>query len=99
MPGREAQEKVLTKAKNALNKGGKLIIVDVHVVPSIKYIAAWVFDHFFVPWVFEKRFFTRAYFRNERQWRQLLKKLGYKVKVKEETRGRPFPNIIFDCTL
>lgn len=99
LPGKEAQEKVLEKVKKALNKKGKLIIVDVHVVLSIKYVAAWVFDHFFVPWVFEKRFFTRAYFRNAKQWKQLLKKLGYKVKISEETRGRPFPNIIFDCTL
>lgn len=99
LPGRDAQKKVLEKVKKALNKKGKLIIVDVHVTLSLKYVAAWVFDHFFVPWVFEKRFFTRAYFRNEKQWTSLLKELGYKVKVRVETKGRPFPNIIFDCLI
>lgn len=97
LPGRDAQEKVLIKVKKALKRGGKLVIVDVHVAPTVKYAAAWIADHFLVPWVFEKRFFTRAYFRKESEWRKLLKKLGYKFKVTEATRGRPFPNIIFEC--
>lgn len=98
LPGKPAQEHVLKKAKNALKKGGKLLIVDVHVTPTIKYVAAWFADHFLVPWVFEKRFFTRAYFRTEREWVSLLKKIGFRVTVSQETSGRPFPNIIFECT-
>lgn len=98
LPGRLAQENVLKKVKKSLKKGGKLIIVDVHVVPTLKYIAAWIADHFLVPWVFEKRFFTRAYFRNKKEWLQLLNKIGYSVKTTEKTKGRPFPNIIFSCT-
>ncbi|MDP3982487.1 MAG: class I SAM-dependent methyltransferase [bacterium] len=99
LPSKSAQEKVLIKAKKALKKNGKLVIVDVHVRPTIKYYAAWIADHFLVPWVFEKRFYTRAYFRTEQEWLTLLKKIGYKVKTSEETAGRPFPNIIFECTL
>ncbi len=99
LPGKKAQEKVLLKAKNALNKGGKLIIVDVHVTFTLKYLAAWVADHFLVPWVFEKRFFTRAYFRTEREWKKTLNNLGFRVKTRVETRGRPFPNIVFECNL
>lgn len=99
LPGKHAQEEVLKKAKNSLEKKGKLIIVEVHVKPTIKYLAAWVADHFLVPWVFEKRFLTRAYFRKEREWRTLLKKMGFKIKMTEATSGRPFPNIIFECTL
>lgn len=99
LPGRFAQEHVLRKVKSALKKGGKLVIVDVHVVPTLKYIAAWIADHFLVPWVFEKRFFTRAYFRNKQEWVNLLKKVGFSFKATEETIGRPFPNIIFSCTL
>jgi len=99
LPSKSAQEKVLIKAKKALKKNGKLVIVDVHVRPTIKYYAAWIADHFLVPWVFEKRFYTRAYFRTEQEWLTLLKKIGYKVKTSEETTGRPFPNIIFECTL
>ncbi len=99
LTSKKAQEKVLKKAKKALKKGGKLVIVDVHVKPTIKFVAAWFADHFLVPWVFEKRFYTRAYFRKEEDWIKLLKKLEFKVKTTEETVGRPFPNIIFECTI
>lgn len=99
LPGKEAQEEVLKKAKNSLEKKGKLVIVEVHVRPTIKYVAAWIADHFLVPWVFEKRFYTKAYFRKEREWKTLLEKMGFKIKVTEETKDRPFPNIIFECTL
>lgn len=99
LESRIAQEKVLKKAKDSLGKNGKLIIVEVHVKPTIKYLAASFADHFLVPWVFEKRFFTRAYFRKEKEWLNLLRKMGFKVKVTEETAGRPFPNIIFECTI
>lgn len=97
LPSKLAQEEVIAKVKESLKKDGKLIIVDVHVVPTLKYLAAWIADHFMVPWVFEKRFYTRAYFRSQRNWLALLRRVGFKVKVSEETKGRPFPNIIFDC--
>lgn len=97
LPSREAQKVVLKKVKKSLKSRGKLIIVDVYIEPSLKYLGAWIADHFLVPWVFEKRFYTRAYFRKEKEWVSLLKKLGYKVKVTLEVRGRPFPNIIFEC--
>lgn len=97
LPGRLAQEKVLQKAKNSLKKGGELIIVEVHVKPTIKYLSAWIADFFLVPWVFEKRFMTRAYFRKDKEWIKLLKSIGFKIKTTEETVGRPFPNIIFEC--
>lgn len=99
LPGKEAQEEVLQKAKKSLKNGGELVIVDVHVKPTIKYVAAWIADHFLVPWVFEKRFYTRAYFRRESEWVSLLKNVGFTIKVTEETSGRPFPNIIFECRL
>lgn len=98
LPGRQSQQDVIEKVKKCLNKNGKLVIVEVHVKPTIKYLAAWFADHFLVPWVFEKRFYTKAYFRKEKDWISLLKKLGFKIKATEETKGRPFPNIIFECT-
>lgn len=97
LPGKDAQEVVLRKAKKSLTKNGKLIIVDVHVTPTIKYFAAWIADHFLVPWVFEKRFYTRAYFRKEHEWVNLLQNVGFRINISEETTGRPFPNIIFEC--
>lgn len=99
LPGKEAQEVVLQKAKTSLKENGKLIIVEVHVGFTLKYLAAWIADHFLVPWVFEKRFYTRAYFRNESEWRMVLKKIGFTVKQSESTIGRPFPNVVFECTV
>ncbi|MDP2638332.1 MAG: class I SAM-dependent methyltransferase [Candidatus Levybacteria bacterium] len=99
LPGKNAQEEVIKKAKDSLEEKGKLIIVEVHVKPTIKYAAAWFADHFLVPWVFEKRFYTKAYFRKEQEWVNLLKQLGFKVKITHATKGRPFPNIIFECTI
>lgn len=99
LPSKDSQEILLKDVKKALNKNGKLIIVDVHVSFGIRYVAAWFADHFLVPWVFEGRFFTRAYFRTVGEWKMLLKKIGYKTKTKIETKGRPFPNIIFECKL
>ena len=61
LPNKDVQEKVIKKAKNSLEKNGKLVIVEVHVKPTIKYAAAWFADHFLVPWVFEKRFYTKAF--------------------------------------
>jgi ubiquinone/menaquinone biosynthesis C-methylase UbiE len=91
------QEKILKNIKENLLKNGKLIIVEVHVKLSLKYFAAWFADHFLVPWVFENRFFTKAYFRGESEWIKILEKIGYSTKVRIETKGRPFPNIIFEC--
>lgn len=99
LPSKNAQEKVLEKAKDSLKKNGALVIVEVHVKPTIKFVAAWIADNFLVPWVFEKRFYTRAFFRTEKDWINMLKNMGFKIKVTEETSGRPFPNIIFECTL
>lgn len=99
LPNKNSQEKVLKKAKDSLEENGKLIIAEVHVKPTIKYAAAWFADHFLVPWVFEKRFYTKAFFRKKNDWVNLLKKLEFKVKVTEATENRPFPNIIFECTL
>lgn len=99
LPSKDAQEKVINKAKESLKRDGELIIVEVHVKPTVKYFAAWFADHFLVPWVFEKRFYTKAYFRKEEEWVNLLKNMGFKTKVTEETSGRPFPNIIFECKL
>ncbi len=99
LPSKTSQEKLLADIKKAINRNGKLIIVDVHVSFGIRYVAAWIADHFLVPWVFEKRFYTRAYFRRAGEWKSLLKKLGYKTKTKIETKGRPFPNIIFECKI
>ena len=96
---KNTQEHVLKKVKNALKNNGKLVIAEVHVKPNIKFIAAWIADHFLVPWVFEKKLYTKAYFRKEGEWVSVLKKIGFKVKTTEETNGRPFPNIIFECKL
>lgn len=92
------QEDVLRKCFKTLKKNGKLLIVDVEIKPSLKYWICWLFDYFFVPWVFEGRFYTKAYFRNSKDWKKLLEEIGFSCKIIPADAGRPFSNVILDCT-
>ncbi|KKQ96653.1 MAG: Methyltransferase type 12 [Candidatus Woesebacteria bacterium GW2011_GWA1_39_12] len=97
LPSYSDQEKVLHKAKKALNKGGVLIIVEVDIKPSIKYLIAWFTDHFLVPWIFEKRLYSPIYFRKRKDWINLLNEMGFSVGARSAEAGMPFSHIIFTC--
>lgn len=92
------QEDVLRKCYKALKGGGKLLIVEVEIERSFKYWICWLFDFFFVPWVFEKRFYTPAFFRNSKTWKELLTIIGFSCKIIPAEKGRPFSNVILECT-
>ena len=91
------QEKVLLKVKKTLNKGGMLIIVEVDIKPSIKYLVAWFTDHFLVPWIFERRLYSPIYFRKRKDWINLLNEMGFSVKAKSAEKRMPFSHIVFTC--
>lgn len=91
------QEEVLQKCYNSLKKGGKLFIVEVEIKLSLKYWLCWVFDFFFVPWVFEGRFYTPAFFRKSTDWKIFLNKIGFECKIIPADDGRPFSNVILEC--
>ena len=68
-------------------------------VENIKYLISWLTDAFIVPILFEKKFYNlKFYYRNEREWKTLLKKIGFKVIVKPAHKGKPFSHIIFIAT-
>ncbi len=89
------QEKLLEKCVKALKKNGSLVIVEVNMKPSLKFLIAWFFDHFIVPTAFEKRFFSRIFFRKQNKWVKILKNNGLKVKKYEFEKNMPFPHIVF----
>lgn len=94
----EAQSAVLKECRDKLKKNGKIIIVEVKVQFSIKYLLTWFTDHFLVAWFFEKRIYTPILFRKVPDWESLLKNLGFTYTVHSEDKKGPFSNIIFECS-
>lgn len=99
LSSKEDQLKLLKKTKNCLTNGGKLVIVEVDNNPVIKYIISWLTDAFIVPILFEKKVYNFAfYYRKQREWKVLLKKIGFKVIIKSAHKGKPFSHVIFIAT-
>ncbi len=94
----KVQEELLSKIYKSLSKNGKLIIVEVNVNYSIKFFVAWTFDHFIVPIVFERKLYDEIYFRRKENWKEILRKKGFSVEIKEENKGMIFPHLILCCT-
>lgn len=92
-----SQENVLNRCFNRLKHGGKLIIVEVEPKPSVKYFVTWLTDHFLVPILFERRFYSPIYFRKNDQWHKVLVKNGFSCKVINVEHGHPFTHIILEC--
>lgn len=93
----EEQERVLRQCYKTLKKGGKLFIIEVEIKPSPKYWICWMFDYFFVPWVFEQKIWSPAFFRHSSDWKKLLQKIGFSCKIIPADAGRPFSNVILEC--
>ncbi|MBI3397178.1 class I SAM-dependent methyltransferase [Candidatus Woesebacteria bacterium] len=91
------QEKVLTKVYKSLKKDGKLIVVEVNPNFSIKYLIAWFTDHFLVPVLFENRVYSEIFFRSEKEWTDLFKKIGFKTVIYDQSEGKPFSHITYVC--
>ena len=94
----QEQEEVLRKCYKALKKEGKLFVVEVEIKASLKYWMCSLFDHFFVPWIFEGKLYSPAFFRKSRDWKKFLDKVGFNCKIIPADQGRPFSNVILDCT-
>lgn len=92
------QDDVIKKIFKSLDKGGKFLMVEVEIKASLKYWVCWLFDYFFVPWVFEKRFYTPAFFRNSKKWKESLTQSGFSCKIIPAEKNRPFSNVILECT-
>lgn len=97
LPSFEAQEKLIDSAFTKLKPHGKLIIVEIDKKFSVKFLITWLTDHFLVPWLFERRFYSATFFRSLSEWTKLLKKDNLSVKAIPAELGRPFTHIILRC--
>lgn len=92
-----AQSILLSRCASSLQKKGTFIIVEVEPQLSLKYATTWFTDHFLVPWLFEKRFYSPIFFRSANDWKEELSNLGFEVKVKRYQKGMPFSHIVYEC--
>ncbi len=92
------QEDLILKCRDKLKKGGRLIIAEVEPKWSFKYLLAWLTDHYLVPWIFEKKFYSPIFFRKSFEWLALLQQYGFESKAIPAEIGKPFPHVILDCT-
>ena len=91
------QEELLKICKNKLAKGGSLYILEIYKNFSIKYLIGWFFDHFLVPIFFEKRLYSKIYYRDKNGWVKMLNNIGLNTKVIPITKNKPISNIIILC--
>lgn len=91
------QAALLRKCKNRLKAGGKLIIVEVEPKPTLKFLVTWLTDHFFVPWIFEKRFYSPIFFQRTEEWLKVLQSLDLHCEAIPAEKGRPFTHVVFNC--
>lgn len=95
LPSYGDQEMVVAKCAERLGEGSKLIIAEVDKSFTPKYLLGWFVDAIIFPVLFEGRLYNFNFFhRSKRDWAGLLKKHGFKVKVKKGYSWRPFPDII-----
>lgn len=94
----EGQEEVLKKCLKSITKKGKIIIVEVEPKFSIKYLITWLTDHFLVPVLFEKRAYSKIFFRSKKEWLKLFKKLNLKTKSFSMDKNMPFSHIAYVLT-
>lgn len=91
----ETQETIIQKSKENLKKGGQLVIVEIDRKPFLKYLLTWIVDILIFPILFEGRLLDlRIYYRKSEEWKTLLEKLGFNVKIRAAHQGKPFSHII-----
>jgi len=88
------QEKILLKAFDHLEPGGRLLIKEMNDKPRWKYAWNWIEEWLavrFLKITMGKRF----YFRNQSEWETLLRRLGYLVETHRLDRGYLHPHVLF----
>lgn len=93
----QEQVAVLERCKKYLNSGGQIIILEIYIESSLKYALGWFFDHFLVPIFFEKRLYSKIYYRKKNEWKNTITSLGFDVEINNLTAGKPISNIIIIC--
>lgn len=98
LPSLNSQEILIKKCYQRLNKGGKLIIVEVDKQFSFRYFVVWITDIFIVPILFEGQLSNMNIFhRSALNWENILSKTGFKIRLLKRFKRGPFPDILFIC--
>lgn len=99
LKSKESQEQLLKKIKKSLKPNGSIIIVEIENDASPKYYITWFWDHFMVPWFFEKSLYQKdIIFRTNNEWKELFRKLQLTTKAKKYDDNMPFSHIVYVCT-
>lgn len=99
LPSPDAQQKLLEGCRKSLSKNGRLIVAEVEVKPTLKYLMAWITDSLLYPWFFEWKLIDQVYYRKSSDWLTVLTRLGFSCKIIKAEKGKPFPNVILECKL
>jgi len=87
----QAQEKLLSRCYQKLPQGGLLVIEEVDNRPLCKYWFNTIVDRIL-------NIGEGIFFRNQREFRELLERIGFKVNIEEANKGLPLSDVIFICT-
>lgn len=95
LPSYNDQLRLLKKSDKFIKPGGKLILVEVDKKPILKYIFSYITDSLLVPILFDNKLFDpKIYYRSRNEWKRIMEKLGYNVKVFSSDKGKPFSHVI-----
>lgn len=98
LPSKKDQQSLIKKISRLLKKRKKLVILEIDKEPFIKYLFTWMTDAIIVPILFENILFTsNFYYRPRMEWKKLLTKNGFKVKMKLVNRGMPFSHVLIEA--
>lgn len=92
------QERLINRCYKSLVKRGKLIIVEVDIKMTLKYLISWLTDHFVAPLLFNGKLYeANIYYRNKQNWLDLLKRTGFITRTFAIEENKPFTNLVIEC--
>lgn len=97
LPSFADQEVLLKKSARKLKKKGRLIIIEALPDFSLKFFLGLLTDLFLVPWLFERKLYSKIFYRTKDQWVRLLTEIDFTVSTITAQKGMPFSHIILIC--
>lgn len=96
---KKSQIELLRRIHEKSQKKEKIIIAEVDRNFSLRYLFGYIVDIFLVPVFFEKKLLDlKIYHRGRKEWKQIFKKIGFKIEKIETTNYRIYPEVIFVLT-
>jgi len=86
----KAQEELLARCYQKISPGGLLIIEEVDNKPLCKYWFNTIVDRML-------NIGEGIFFRNQREFQELLERIGFKVSIKKAHKGLPLSDILYIC--